>query len=132
MALYLVDTTALIDLSKGFEPTASWIRERPEAGDDLGICPITVAEFYAGLSPNQYPDWDEFFASLVFCPISYAASIQAGKWRSSFRVQGIQLSTTDTLIAAVASEAGAIVVTSNIKHYPMKVRLIDPRATDNS
>jgi len=82
MALYLVDTTALIDLSKGFEPTTTWLQRRPEAGDDLGICPITIAEFYAGLSPVQYPDWDDFFASLIFCPITFEDSIQAGTWRS--------------------------------------------------
>ena len=85
-----------------------------------------------GLRPDQYAEWDEFFASLTFCPISYAASIQAGKWRSDFRSRGIQLSTTDTLVAAVADDLGAIVVTSNVKHYPMPVRLIDPRTASQS
>jgi predicted nucleic acid-binding protein len=31
------------------------------------------------------------------------------------------------LVAAVAADVGAIVVTSNVKHYPMSVRLVDPR-----
>ena len=128
MALYLLDTTALIDLSKSFEPTTSFIKQLSAAGEDLGVSPITIAEFYAGLIPRHYPDWDEFFASLTFCPISYEASMQAGKWRSSFRAQGVQLSTTDTLVAAVAAEVGAVILTSNVKHYPMQVRLLDPRS----
>jgi len=128
MALYLLDTTALIDLSKGFEPTTSFIKQLSAAGDDLGVNPITIAEFYAGLTPRQYADWDELFASLTFCAISFDASIQAGKWRASFRARGIQLSTTDTLVAAVAAELGAIVLTSNVRHYPMQIRLLDPRS----
>jgi predicted nucleic acid-binding protein len=127
MALHLLDTSAVIDLSKGFEPTSTWIQQQSEAGEELGICPITIAEFCAGLSPHQYEQWDEFFAALTFCPISFAASVQAGRWRSGFRARGIQLSTTDTLVAAVAADVGAIVVTSNIKHYPMPVRVVDPR-----
>lgn len=130
MALYLLDTTALIDLSKSVEPTTSFIKQLSDGGEDLGVSPIAITEFYAGLGSHQYADWDEFFASLTFCQISYEASIQAGKWRSSFRAQGIQLSTTDTLIAAVASEVGAIVLTSNVKHYPMPVRVLDPRTQD--
>jgi len=127
MPLQLLDTSALIDLSKGFEPTTSWLKQQSAAGEDLAICPITITEFYSGLKAAEYPQWDAFFASLTFCPISLEASIQAGKWRASFRAQGIQLSTTDTLIAAVAVKLGAVVVTSNTKHYPMQVRLIDPR-----
>jgi predicted nucleic acid-binding protein len=74
MALYLLDTTALIDLSKNFEPSTGFIKQLSAAGEDLGVSPITIAEFYAGLTPQQYPDWDQFFASLTFCPISYEAS----------------------------------------------------------
>jgi predicted nucleic acid-binding protein len=129
MALHLLDTTALIDLSKGFEPTTSWIRGQSDSGEEFGVCPITIAEFYAGLTANQWPEWDELFAVLTFCPISYDASVQAGKWRSQFKSRGIQLSTTDTLVAAVAADIGAIVVASNVKHYPMPVRLVDPRST---
>jgi predicted nucleic acid-binding protein len=132
MALQLLDTSALIDLSKGFEPTTSWLKQQSTAGEELGICPITITEFYSGLRAAEYPQWDAFFASLTFCPISLEASIQAGKWRSSFRAQGVQLSTTDTLIAAVAIEIGAVVITSNTKHYPMQVSLTDPRATTSS
>lgn len=128
MALYLLDTTALIDLSKGFEPTTGFINQLSVTGEELGISPIAITEFYAGLGMEEYADWDEFFASLTFCPISFEASIQAGRWRSSFRAQGIQLSTTDTLIAAVASEVQATVLTSNVKHYPMQIQVLDPRA----
>ena len=128
MALHLLDTSALIDLSKGFEPTTTWLKQQSDAGEELGTCPITITEFYSGLKAAESPRWDAFFASLTFCPISFDASIQAGKWRASFRAQGGQLSTTDTLIAAVAVEIGAVVVTSNTKHYPMPLRLIDPRA----
>jgi predicted nucleic acid-binding protein len=127
MALLLMDTTAIIDVSKRFGPTTDWLMRRSDDGDDLGVCPITVAEFYAGLGLAEHAAWDRFFAAMTFCPISLAASMQAGAWRAAFRIRGVQLTITDTLVAAVAAERDAIVVTSNMKHYPMGVRLVDPR-----
>ena len=127
MARYLLDTTAIVDFSKGFQPTTSRIRHLLAAGEDLRVCPITVTEFYAGLAPAFRPDWDEFFAALTFWPISYGASVQAGTWRYAFARQGVQLTTADTLVAAVAQEASAVVLTSNARDYPMGIALVDPR-----
>lgn len=126
--LYVLDTTTIIDLAKGFAPTVAWIKQRSDAGDDLCTCPITIAEFYAGLPAHEYPAWDAFFSAMLFLPISYDAARQAGRWRARFRAQGVQLTTSDTLVAAIAAEAGATVVTSNIRHYPMPVDVVDPRA----
>jgi len=128
MTLHLLDTTAIIDLSKGVQPTTDFLKGLLASSEDVGICPISIAEFYAGLTADQHARWDAFLGTLTFCPISFDASLQAGKWRGSFRSRGIQLTTTDTLVAAVADELGAIVMTSNTKHFPMPVRLLDPRA----
>ena len=52
MARYLLDTTVLIDFSKDAEPATSWVLAHVDAGDELGISPINVAEFFAGLNPS--------------------------------------------------------------------------------
>jgi predicted nucleic acid-binding protein len=85
----------------------------------LGVSPVNVAEFYAGLAPSQHAVWDEFFEPLLLWPISLAAAKQAGKFRYDFARQGVSLSTTDTLVAAVAREHRATIVTSSVKDYPM-------------
>jgi predicted nucleic acid-binding protein len=119
MSRYLLDTTALIDFSKRREPAFSLVHRFLQNGDELGVSPVNVAEFYAGLAPSQHAVWDEFFEPLLLWPISLAAAKQAGRFRYNFARQGVSLSTTDTLVAAVAREQRAIIVTSNARDYPM-------------
>ncbi len=119
MTRYLLDTTALIDFSKNREPARSRILEMISGGDELGVCAINVAEFYTGVPPDKRPVWDEFISSLRFWDINRDTARQAGIYRYDFGRKGVVLSTTDTLVAAVASEHHAVVVTNNLKDYPM-------------
>ena len=119
MSQYVLDTTALIDFSKGFEPSTSRIRALLDQGNDLGVCAINVAEFHAGFLPDTEPAIDRFLEALSFWPISREAATQAGVWRYTFARKGLILSTTDTLIAAVAHHERATLLTDNIAHYPM-------------
>jgi tRNA(fMet)-specific endonuclease VapC len=127
MARQLLDTTSLIDFSKGFEPSTSCVKHMLSSGDEVGVCPVVVAEIFAGLPPQRHQDWHAFLVALLFWPISYSASVQAGQWRYAFARRGIQVAMMDSLVAAVADEMGATVVTSNTKDYPMGVPLFDPR-----
>jgi predicted nucleic acid-binding protein len=128
MTRYLLDTDTLIDFSKGRESTRSRILQMIEAGDVLGVCAINVSEFYAGLPEAQRSIWDAFFASLPYWHISREAAIQAGRERYEFSRQGQTVTTADALIAAVARENQATIITSNIKDYPMPgVSLLSPR-----
>jgi len=119
MTRYLLDTTALIDFSKGREPARSRIQAWIDGGDELGVCAVNVAEFYAGLPPQQRAQWEQFLGALQLWEITRDAAIQAGIWRYDFARQGVTLTTTDTLVAAVAKEQQAIIVTNNLKDYPM-------------
>ena len=44
-----------------------------------------------------------------------------------FARQGVQLAMTDSLVAAVANDVGATIVTTNIKDFPMGLPLLNPR-----
>lgn len=120
MTRYLLDTTALIDFSKGREPAQSRIMSMIDAGDELGICAINVTEFYAGIPQEERALWDEFVGSLAYWEITWDIARQAGYLRYDFARRGQILSTTDTLVAAVAWQRGATIVTDNMKHYPFK------------
>lgn len=119
MTRYLLDTSVLIDFSKGRQPASARILKMIESGDEVGTCSVVMAEFYAGLVPQQRPRWDEFFDALRFWGESRDVGRQAGTWRYEFARQGTPLATTDWLIAAVANQRDAIVVTNNVKDYPM-------------
>jgi predicted nucleic acid-binding protein len=126
--LYLLDTTALIDVSKGFQPSRSKIRTMISSGDQLAVCSISVAEFATGLHPQERDEWREFLGRLLFWDISREAAFQAGIWRYDFSRPGVQLSTTDALIAATAWQHQATIVTNNARHYPMpEVTLMSAR-----
>jgi predicted nucleic acid-binding protein len=131
MTRYLLDTSALIDFSKGREPASTRILEMIDSGDEVGVCAINVAEFYAGLPPETRPIWDAFFTALTYWPISRQAAMRAGQYRHAFARKGRTLTTTDALVAAVAQEYQAVVVTDNLKDYPMaEVRLLPLRQED--
>ncbi len=119
MTRYLLDTTALIDFSKGREPARSRLLGMMEEGDALGVCAINIAEFYAGMPLHERPSWDAFTNSLRYWPITFEAARQAGQFRYDYARQGKILSTTDTLVAATALYYQAIVITNNVKDYPM-------------
>ena len=119
MTRYLLDTTALIDFAKGHEPASSRVLRMIESGDEVGVCAVVVAEFYAGLAPQERPRWDSFFEALRFWGATRETARQAGIWRYQFAREGTQLSTTDLLVAAVASQREATIVTDNVKDYPV-------------
>jgi predicted nucleic acid-binding protein len=128
VAAYVLHTTALIDFSKGFEPSRTKILDLIDAGQQLAVCCVSVAEFFTGLEPAERPPWRQFFGTLPYWDITPEAAEQAGVWRHEYRARGIQLSTTDALVAATAWEQHAILITNNIKHYPMpEVRLLSAR-----
>jgi predicted nucleic acid-binding protein len=119
MTRFLLDTDALIEFSKQREPASSRIISWIEEGETVGACAITVAEFAAGLSATQLKDWEEFLTSLTYWEIGPHVAMQAGQDRYTFAKQGMAISITDCLIAAVARHEQAFVVTGNVKHYPM-------------
>ena len=115
----------MIDFSRGSEPGLSVVRQAIASGDELGVTAVNFAEFWAGLTPREFPVWDELFAQLEYWPISAATAKQAGRWRYECARQGRPLPTTDALIAAVAQAQEAVIVTKNSRDYPMQgVRLL--------
>lgn len=116
---FLLDTTVLIDVSKEVEPIASHVHGWLSGPDEVGICGVVVAEFFAGLRPDERPPWASFIDRLAFWDVTRRIAIQAGIYRYHHARLGMTLSTTDTLIAAVAVSFGATLVTRNIKDFPM-------------
>lgn len=119
MIRYLLDTDVLITFSRGRQPTTSRLLALLEQGNEVGICPVTVAEYYAGVKRGTDPQLDRFIDSLAYWGITRAAALAAGSYRFAFARQGTPLSTADTLIAAVAARHRATILTRNSKDFPM-------------
>ncbi len=131
MTRYLLDTTTLIDFSKGQEPVRSRLLALLETDHIIAICAVNLAECYSGIAPEERVRWAEFFKNLRYWDITKEAAIRAGRLRYEFARQGITLSTPDTLIAAVAEEQEAVIVTDNVKDYPAEgIRLLPLRNSE--
>ena len=119
MARCLLDTDAIIDYLSGIPSSVTLIQDLHERGDTLCVCDVVIAEVYAGLRPNHREAAEKLLTACTFLPTSAAIAQRAGMWRYDFARKGVQLSTTDTLVAATAHGHDATIVTGNAKDYPM-------------
>jgi tRNA(fMet)-specific endonuclease VapC len=117
---YLLDTTILIEHLRGKKPAVNFITEAVRHGHRLAVCCINVAELYSGLSPEQAARAEKLINALDYYEATDDSARQAGVYRYEFARQGISLSVSDTLVSAIAKGNDAIVVTANVRDYPMK------------
>jgi predicted nucleic acid-binding protein len=125
---YLLDTDTLIDFIQDRGDTRSRIVAMLEGGDEVGLCAVTVAELYSGLSEQNHVKWQAFMSTLPYWDVTRDGARQAGIDRKVASATGRTMQVADSLIAAVAREQQAVVLTSNIKDYLMKdVRVLSLR-----
>jgi predicted nucleic acid-binding protein len=99
-----------------------------EQDDEVALCAITVAELYSGLSDKKRGLWESWLMALSYWHISIGAATRAGRYRKAASEAGRTLSVSDSLLAALAHEYDATLLTSNVKDYPMQdVRVLSLR-----
>lgn len=118
-ATYLLDTTVLVDVSHEREPTVTWLRDMLRSSNVVGVSGVNVAEFFAGLRPGERGRWAAFLADLEYWAITPEVAMRAGIVRYDYARQGRAILLPDALVAATAAVVGAILVTSNVKDFPM-------------
>lgn len=117
---YLLGTDTLIDYLKDRGNARPRITAMIEADDEVALCAITIAELYSGLSDKNRTIWESWLMALSYWHISIGAAMRAGTYRKTASEAGRTISVTDLLLAALAYENNATLLTSNIKDYPMK------------
>ncbi len=116
---YLLDSTVLIEFGKGVEPTTPKLLTLIEEDHLVGVCAISIAEFYSG--PVGVGSAMYRFLDLLPCfDINREVARLAGRYRFSFLQKGRKLSTTDMLVAAVARIERAVLLTNNVRDFPME------------
>ena len=116
---FLLDTTILIDLFRGRQDAIVFLDKLLQEGS-LFVCAIVVAEIFSGIRPEEMSKVEEFFETMNYCPIEYRTAKRAGLFRRIFQRKGITLSISDTLIAATAVDYSLVLVTKNVRHFPMR------------
>ena len=70
----------------------------------------------------------ELASGVVVLAYQHRAAMRAGIYRKTASESGQTLSVSDSLLAALAHENDATLLTNNLKHYPMKdVRVLSLR-----
>jgi predicted nucleic acid-binding protein len=113
----LLDTTVLIDVARRREPATSWLNKIVRHPIQTSVSAVTVAEFFAGVRPEQRRDWQYFIDGLTHWDVTKEIAIRAGILRYDLARQGRAMQIADALIAATAMVHGAALVTANITDF---------------
>lgn len=107
----LFDTGALIDIYHGRERVRPYFNRLLEPGEGFTayVSPITEAELWLGLRPDELPRHEALLAYFIPLPLSSAAGRLAGEWMRRFSATG--LGWMDALIVATAATIAVPVLT---------------------
>ena len=114
----LIDTDVVIDHFHGHEPALNYFAAALAAGEVLAISVVTLTELTGGMRPDEETKTERLLEMFAVLNVNEAIGRQAGSYLRQFhRSHNVELG--DALIAATAAQAGAELVTRNLKHYPM-------------
>jgi predicted nucleic acid-binding protein len=124
----LLDTDTLIDILEDRDNVRTQVLGFIEEDNEVALCAVTVTELFSGLSVKKRAQWDSWLLALSYWHIDFDVAVQAGTYRKAASEAGQTLSVSDSLLAALACDKGAILLASNIRHYPMEdVRVMSLR-----
>jgi predicted nucleic acid-binding protein len=115
----LIDTDVLIDHLRGIEHTKVYLRKKKDGGNVLSYSVITKTELYSGLREGEEESISSLLGAMMELNVNGEIAEAAGLYmRRFYKSHGLLV--PDALIAATAKISGATLITSNIKHLPMK------------
>jgi predicted nucleic acid-binding protein len=119
LSLYLLDTTVLIAHLRGDEAVTALLLELLAAGHWLGTSCVNVAEIERGIRPRERKAATALAERLRFLETGREAAVRAGRYQAAFEKRGRTIHTADALVAGTARAHGAILLTDNVRDFPM-------------
>jgi predicted nucleic acid-binding protein len=116
---YVLDSAFAIDYLRGDVHAFERFVRLFEEGDEPLINEIVVCEVSTGAPSHPDPDLRAFLEPIEFIQPGLDTAMLAGRWRAEARARGYHLSLADSLIAATAEAAGAIVLTRNVRDFSL-------------
>ena len=120
VSTYLVDTSVLIDVLRGVRGRAERLEALVDAGHILACSTIAVAELFAGMQPKERITTVALLDSLEHFDVTRPIAERAGLLRREWTARGHTISLPNLLIASAAINHGLILITDNVKDYPMR------------
>lgn len=113
MARYLLDSTLLIDHANGDLPAADLLGQLFEDGHELLTCDVVSSEVLSRGTDADLAHLRALLDALDYVATSPDAARWAGESRRQRHLAGGRRALADALIAGVATDLGAVVVTRN-------------------
>src|SRR5512141_317721 len=95
------------------------LTELVRAGHELATSALNVAEVHAGMRPDEESQTEALLDTFECFSISLTTGRLAGRFKRQWAQKGKTLSLPDTLVAAAAVENGCVLITDNIRDFPM-------------
>jgi len=119
MAIYLLDTSVIIDALNGKRGRWQLLKALVESGETLACSAMTVMEIYAGLRPHESATTQAFLDGLEHYAVDRELGRYAGLLKNEWAKQGRTLSAPDIVIAATALIHKLVLMTDSRKDFPM-------------
>ncbi len=119
MDVYLTDTNILIGSIRGRADRFALLDEIVSSGGLLACSVITVGELYSGMRGHEKARTERLLKEMIQYEVTLEIARLAGDLKNRWASRGRTLSLLDTLIAATAIVHDLILVTSNVKDFPM-------------
>ncbi|HEY6333288.1 MAG TPA: type II toxin-antitoxin system VapC family toxin [Blastocatellia bacterium] len=119
MAIYLLDTSVIIDAMTRKRGRWQLLKALVESGETLACSAMTVVEIYAGIRPPELVMTQAFLDGLEHYTVDRELGCYAGLLKNEWAKQGRTLSAPDVVIAATALAHKLVLMTDNRKDFPM-------------
>lgn len=124
--MYLIDTDILIWVLRGNKKYEDLLQNLKNK-DSLSISTITIAEVYKNIYPSEMMKTENVLHEFETWDVTTPIAKQGGLYWKQYAKQLKNLNLTDCLIAGTANLNNLILVSLNIKHFPMKdIQLLNP------
>lgn len=119
MAIYLLDTSVIIDALNQKRGRWQLLASLVEAGDTLACSVVTLTEIYAGIRPKEFAITESFLDGLEHYDLDSDLARDAGLLKNEWAKKGRTLEVIDLIIAATALAHNLVLMTDNRKDFPM-------------
>jgi tRNA(fMet)-specific endonuclease VapC len=126
MAIYLLDTSVIIDALNQKRGRWQLLGSLVEAGDTLACSVVTLTEIYAGVRPKEMALTQQFLDAMEHYQLDSRLARDAGLLKNDWAKQGQTLGVVDLIIAATALAHNLVLMTDNRKDFPMEQLALYP------
>jgi predicted nucleic acid-binding protein len=117
MPLTILDSSVLIDVSRGRADASAYLHAAAEAGELWSVTPVRT-ELWAGARPDEIALIASLLGRLRWQDVTISIADLAGQYASRYR-RTHHISFIDLALAAATTELEADLATLNIRHFPM-------------